>query len=58
MTIRFNNGNGGVTCDDCNALYVKTIRTHEEMEYYRLKQENGGHFCEECKIKRAIAGDE
>jgi hypothetical protein len=54
MTIRFNNGNGGVTCNICNVLFVSSFADSEDLEYWRLKAD---HLCQECEINEAIGGN-
>ncbi len=48
MAYRFNNGNGGVTCDKCNILFDANLSFKEYEEWY-VKSGNDGYFCWKCK---------
>ncbi len=45
MAYRFNNGNGGVTCDKCNLLIDANLSFKEYEEWWGKK----GDFCWKCK---------
>jgi len=52
MAYRFNNGNGGVTCDICNILIDSNLSYSEYMQSYRLSNSNSKDVCLECKEKK------
>ena len=47
MAYRFNNGLGGVTCDQCYILYDSDLSFKEYEESYG-KSGNDGDFCWKC----------
>ena len=55
--IRFNNGNGGVTCHKCKGLFVTRFETMDEHKYWAGIPAHE-HMCEQCKIEQAVAGDD
>ena len=54
MAYRFNNGNGGVTCDDCNILYDANLSFKEYEEAYAKSRKANGEkdLCWKCKEKK------
>lgn len=48
MAYRFNNGRGGVTCDQCNILYDADL-SFAEYETYYGKSGDDGDYCWRCK---------
>jgi len=47
MAYRFNNGRGGVTCDQCNILFDEDLGCTDYKKIYGDK----GDICWECKEK-------
>lgn len=58
MAYRFNNGNGGVTCDKCNIL-IDEYLSYPDYELFYKKTNPKGDFCSECRgiIKKPIDND-
>lgn len=53
MSYRFNNGQGGVTCDQCNILIDQDL-SYQEYEETWGKSGDDGDFCMKCKAQLVI----
>ncbi len=45
MAIRFNNGRGAITCDNCNVIIDEGL-SEDDYEYYKTHPES--HICMKC----------
>jgi len=54
MAYRFNNGRGGVTCDQCNLLIDQDL-SYKEYEEDWGKSKDDGDFCMRCKTEKIKA---
>jgi len=58
MAYRFNSGNGGVTCDECNILIDEYISYDDYVLFYKNTSPKGD-FCAECRgIKKESLDNE
>jgi len=48
MAYRFNNGNGAVTCDECNIIFDSHLSAAEYKESYG----DGPDICWKCKEEK------
>ena len=49
MAYRFNDGYGGVTCDECNVLFDSDLSYKAYKEIYRGKKSEDPDICWKCR---------